>query len=82
MQLIIINIYRSPLGCINTFHEKLECILNDTCKKYNKYKTVVVGDFNINFLDQSKAKNIINLFGSYNLTQVIHGATSHKQIPN
>lgn len=77
LQLKIINVYRSPVGCVNTFFEKLESVLEQVCRQYNKYKIAITGDFNINFLDKAHTKRtaIINLLGSYNLNQAIHGAT-------
>lgn len=46
-KLLIITIYRSPLGDFNTFLDTLTKALN-IISRYNQYTVIINGDFNIN----------------------------------
>ena len=63
--LVIVEIYRSPLGNFDLFLEKLD----EMCSFLFKFKEIVIcGDFNINFIDNSRRKlDFFALLDSYNI---------------
>jgi len=64
---IILSVYRSPLGDINTFLEGMEEVLSKL-NEIHSGKLIIGGDYNINFLQTSKYRNLlIQLLGSYGL---------------
>ena len=74
-------IYRSPDGCMETFLEKFEILINSL---KNKGKPVILcGDFNLNFLTtDSQLSEFRSLIHSYNLVETIDTPTritSHSQ---
>lgn len=73
---VILGLYRSPMGSLDIFFDRLaevlNCITDDFCDK----KIIVAGDFNINFLvDTRLTKSITDLFSSYGLFKVFHDAS-------
>jgi exonuclease III len=68
--IIILCIYRSPSGNVEQFIMQFEKILKYIYKP--KFEIIACGDFNVNFLENSsKLHQIIFLFQSYNLFQVV-----------
>lgn len=66
----IVTIYRSPCGDLNIFKEKLTTLFEILNIQTNK--TIVGGDFNINFLEHSnQCHDILNLLLSYGFEQRI-----------
>lgn len=73
--LFIIAIYRSPLGNFDTFLTNLDILLTSLYANLNS-KIVLCGDFNINFLKESKNRQqLLNLVSTFNLVQCIFNAT-------
>ena len=68
-------VYRSPDGCLISFLEKLEILLNSLTNKNSQL--ILCGDFNINFLDSNS--NIVSEFRSvihsFNLGELITSPT-------
>ena len=77
LNIIVINIYRSPAGDIKEFMVILDEILDETFKKYTQYKITLCGDFNIDLLNKTdeRVKNFICLLKSYNFLQTIKEPT-------
>jgi exonuclease III len=71
---IIICIYRSPDGKIDTFFNKLELVIQKLMKKH---KTLILcGDWNINLLQPSPhTMDLNNLLLRYNLKHTVHVPT-------
>nr|CAI5816928.1 unnamed protein product [Callosobruchus analis] len=70
---IVLSVYRTGLGQLSTFLDKLDEILNILTKKYSKHRIICCGDFNINLLDNSHTKNVfIDTMSSYNMTHLIN----------
>jgi len=69
--IIVICIYRSPDGKIDTFFNKLEMIIK---KLIVKHKTLIMcGDWNINFLQTSPhTRDLNNLLLRYNLKHTVN----------
>lgn len=67
IKIILVCLYRSPSGNVNTFFEKLEYVL----KYFNdmKMKVVICGDFNINVNTNDALtiyfQNLLRMFGFY-----------------
>jgi hypothetical protein len=63
----IVNLYRSPLGNFDYFLKELETLLNLVSK--NSRGLIIYGDFNINFMEDTTYKRILNsllaTFGLY-----------------
>lgn len=60
-------LYRTPDSDINMFFRKLQILLDKMCNK-DKYKNILCGNFNIDFLNDSKYKNtIIDILHNYDL---------------
>jgi len=63
----IVNLYRSPLGNFDYFLKELEILLNFVSR--NSRGLIVCGDFNINFMEDTTHKRILNsllaTFGLY-----------------
>ena len=72
--IIVICIYRSPDGKIDTFFNKLEMIIQ---KLAGKHKTLILcGDWNINFLQTSPhTRELNNLLLQYNLKHTVNVPT-------
>lgn len=68
--LVIVTVYRSPLGNFQLFLKNLNSLL---CYLTNKGKQIIVcGDFNVDFLKDSDRKNDLEvLLQSFNLTSVV-----------
>ena len=72
--LTIICIYRSPDGCMKTFLEHFEILLN-TLKKKEK-PVILCGDFNINFLSNDhNVSEFRSILQSHNLVETINSPT-------
>ena len=72
--LIIICIYRSPIGNFNYFLNQLETVL----KKLHKTSTdiIVCGDFNVNYFNYNSRKLLLDsLFASYSLFSTVNFPT-------
>lgn len=69
-QLIIGNIYRPP----NSGAESIQCIGNTINSVCNSNEMIILGDFNINWLDHSSLNNR-HYFEGLNLTQLISEPT-------
>jgi hypothetical protein len=64
--IILICIYRSPIGNFKFFLKQLESILNKICKLSTDI--ILCGDFNINHLNDTPSKQLLeSLLASYNL---------------
>ena len=63
----IVNLYRSPLGNFDYFLKELEILLNLVSR--NSRGLIICGDFNINFMEDTTHKRILNsllaTFGLY-----------------
>ena len=64
----IVGVYRSPVGCVKIFLEKLDTLLSLLTRNV-KYKYIyVVGDFNIDVIPETPDKqNLLNLFYIFGL---------------
>lgn len=72
----ILCIYRSPNNDVNTFLTKFEECLNIISDKYPFSKIICCGDFNINFLVDSKEKtDLIDLTNSFYLATALSEPT-------
>lgn len=71
---IIIVLYRSPVGNLNTFETKLETILHNIS---NENKNIIItGDFNIDFSKNSKQKQrLVNILTTFDLHLTINEPT-------
>ncbi|MDR2457636.1 MAG: endonuclease/exonuclease/phosphatase family protein [Clostridiales Family XIII bacterium] len=70
----ILTIYRSPTGNYQFFLKGSETILKKVYKPNIHF--IICGDFNINYLDESKGKkDLNNLLNSYNLDSIIQFPT-------
>lgn len=77
VNIVIVTMYRSPKGDLNVFFEIVEKLLT-YINRLNK-QAIVLGDFNFNFLIQSRNKeHLINLFNMYGLKQTIFEPTRDK----
>ena len=67
-------IYRAPDGCITSFIEQFEILLNSL--KYKDKPLIICGDFNINFLDNNSiVSKFRSLIHSYNMAETINTLT-------
>ena len=67
IRVIIICLYRVPGSDFRIFMNNIEILLNDVATKSFKH-VVICGDFNTNFLANSKEKEeLLNLIDSFNL---------------
>jgi exonuclease III len=70
----IITVYRSPNGNFQSFLKGLDNIIKKIYKP--NVQLIICGDFNINYLNESKEKqDLNNILNSYNLVSVIHFPT-------
>lgn len=74
-KILIIGLYRSPSGNNNEFFMKLDTLLNNLTLKAQKF--ILIGDFNINVLENNKAETLIlkDLLKTYNLEWFINSPT-------
>ena len=71
----ILTLYRSPDGDLSLFFKKLSQTLN-ILHNFNNARIVVTGDFNINFLMNSKAlTDLLDIFNSFNIKHTINEPT-------
>lgn len=72
LKLLVICCYRTNLGAVRTFREKLEEILEIVQKKFKKYKVIFCGDFNIDLLKGNfDSKTFIDLLNTKNFSQTV-----------
>lgn len=77
LKLVIVAVYRSPIGDINKFFETIEKMLSSL--NHSKKQTIIIGDFNVNLLVQSRNQEcLVNLFRMYGLDQTIFEPTRNK----
>ena len=70
----ILNIYRSSSGNFEYFLNKLETLLN--CISINSLELIICGDFNVNFLENTTHKQLLNsLLATYGLYSTIQFPT-------
>ena len=75
-KLLVLCIYRPPLGELDLFFNTLTDILNICYNKFFRFKMVLCGDFNINLLDNnSNTKSLLNILTSFNFSQKIFDPT-------
>jgi exonuclease III len=73
LNIIIIAIYRSPVGDFNYFLEKLDATLNQL---HNiRMKFVICGDINVNYLDNCHNRQLDNVLSTYNLNGTVYFPT-------
>ena len=75
ISLTIACVYRSPDGCLISFLEKLEILLNSLTNKNSQL--ILCGDFNINFLDSDSSivSEFRSVIHSFNLGELITSPT-------
>lgn len=73
LKTIVICIYRTPNSNILVFIEILDNVLNELTKKQKK--VILIGDFNINFLDDKVNTQLLSVLNSYGLQTVIDEPT-------
>jgi len=71
MSFILIGIYRPP-SSKKCFYDKLNAILRE-CDSKNE--VILLGDFNINWSDKIKRKELKHVASKFELQQVIEGPT-------
>jgi exonuclease III len=47
----IVVVYRPPSGCLQSFNDSYNSLLNKLCTGNDKFETYIAGDFNINLLN-------------------------------
>jgi exonuclease III len=72
-KVIIISIYRAPLGNFDYFLNKLEYILN-YLHKYNM-EFITCGDLNVNFLENNIKEAQLDMLTTFNLMRTIYFPT-------
>ena len=66
--------YRSPSGNCEYFLNKLENLLN--CISINSFELIICGDFNVNYLENTTHKHLLNsLLATYGLQSTIQFPT-------
>ena len=75
-KIIIGNVYRPPQGNLKNFYIKFNKCLEKVCSGVNQ-EVFIMGDFNIDITKQSSknSKDLINLFNSFGLRQLIKETT-------
>lgn len=71
MSFTLICIYRKPTAKLD-FYDKLKCLLNH-CDLHKEI--IIVGDFNINWIEKKTRKNLKQVTDHFNLTQLIEQPT-------
>jgi exonuclease III len=70
-------VYRFPDGAFSIFLQNLESVIQET--KVKKRWLILCGDWNINFMEESKRmRDIQALLILYNLVNTVRSPTSHK----
>lgn len=73
---IILSIYRSPSSDVATFVCKFDKLLIRLTKLYPKAEMIICGDFNIDFLQPSKERTLLqDIIGFFNLSITISTPT-------
>lgn len=79
LNMIIVCLYRIPNSNTDIFLSKLDVMLHEITKKYEKKKVILSGDLNINTLKQcNETTNFINLMNNYNLNIHITAPTRNQ----
>ena len=75
--LLFLCLYRRGVGVFEVFIQRIREILEHIYCKYPKYKVIIAGDFNVNFLEtqNNKVKEILDIFNVYNFKQCIFKPT-------
>ena len=75
-EILIGNVYRPPQGNLKSFYKYLNLCLDNLCGKDNR-DIFILGDFNINISKTTNkdSKDLINLFNSFGLKQLIKDTT-------
>lgn len=84
-KIIIICIYRPPVGDLQIFFRSVSNILHFCQTKYRNHKIVLAGDFNINlFNDNNNTRQFLDILTSFNLIQTVNVSTrkAHSLIDN
>ena len=87
-KIIILSVYRSPLGCYQTFKTLVNSTMEYLFETYDDYEIVMTGDFNINFSGNSvEREQLVNSLASFGMTPVFNetsraGKTSNTCIDN
>jgi exonuclease III len=69
-KIIVLCIYRSPLGDYDFFLNKLDCVLNSLLKYNSEF--IICGDININYLENNNRKSKLDiLLNTYNLIDTV-----------
>lgn len=76
LKILMICIYRPPMGDLILFYDILFEILNICQNKFIKYKILICGDFNINLLEESlNSRKLLDIFLVFNFLQTIFQPT-------
>jgi exonuclease III len=74
VKLIIISIYRAPIGSFDYFLYKLDYIFNSLHKDNTEF--IMCGDINVNYLENnSKKVQLDEMFRTYHLTSTVNFPT-------
>jgi exonuclease III len=77
--LIILAIYRSPIGNFSNFLQKLDTVLNKL--HINKVEYVICGDANINYLENFDRRQQLDAFlNTYNLVGTVRFPTQTAKV--
>lgn len=78
--LIVISVYRSPLGDLNTFLDVINNLLQRI--KYNTCNIIIGGDFNVHFekVNNNNVELVLDLFRSYGLLPQVNFCTRMNSI--
>lgn len=75
-KVVIVVVYRSPVGAIDKFFEQIKKVLENIEKKFSRYKHIICGDFNICLLKHDKtATSFKDILIQHNFTQTITDPT-------
>lgn len=77
LKVFVMCLYRRGVGVFEVFIQRFYVILEYIYCKYKKYKVIIAGDFNINFLEihSNNVKKILDMFNVYNFKQCIFKPT-------
>ena len=77
-EIVIGNVYRPPQGDLKTFYRHINLCLDKLTSKNNR-DIFMMGDFNINIdkASNKESKDLINLFNSFGLKQLIRETTRY-----
>ena len=77
-EIVIGNVYRPPQGNLKSFYKHLNFCLDNLCSKNNR-DIFIMGDVNINIskVTNKDSKDLINVFNSFGLKQLIKDTTRY-----